>query len=75
MNRISDQEINVHLLNTNEPDLKSYTDKTYIALLLTACNHYNPEAVFVMSNQKLTIDAIHALKECGWKAYGATFDS
>ncbi len=75
MNKISDQEINVHLLNTNDPDLKAFTDKTYIALLLKACDHYNPEAVFVMSNQKLTIDAIHALKECGWKAYGATFDS
>ncbi|WP_417584191.1 hypothetical protein [Nitrincola sp.] len=75
MNKISDQEINVHILNTKDPDLKSFTDKTYIALLLQACEHYNPEAVFVMSNQKFTIDAMHALKESGMKAYGATFDS
>lgn len=75
MDKISDQEINIHILNTSDPDLRDFTDKTYTALLLKACDHYNPEAVFVMSNQKFTIDVMHALKESGIKAYGATFDS
>ncbi|KGK41946.1 hypothetical protein LH51_10815 [Nitrincola sp. A-D6] len=75
MDKISNQDINIHLLNTHDPDLQNFTDKAYIALLLKACDHYNPEAAFVMSNQKFTIDAMHALKESGVKAYGATFDS
>ena len=74
-NKIADQDIHIHILNTDDEDLKSYNNATYTALVLDACHHYNPEAVFVMSNQKFTINMMHSLQENKFKAYGANFDS
>lgn len=75
LDKIAGRDINIHMLNTNDPDLRAIGDRHYTALILQACAHYRPQAVFVMSNQKFTIDVMHALRENGIKAYGATFDS
>lgn len=73
--KIAPKNIYLHILNTDDEDLKSFTNATYTTLALDACKHYNPEAVFVMSNQKFTIDMMHSLEENNYKSYGANFDS
>ncbi len=75
VNKIADQDIHLHILNTDDEDLKHYTNRRYISLIQKACEHYRPEAVFVMSNQPFTIDVMHALRQRSEKVYGATFDS
>ncbi|XOB62223.1 hypothetical protein ACMC56_00085 [Campylobacterota bacterium DY0563] len=72
---ISNQEIGLHILDTTSDELKGFKTDNYINLALKAVKHYNPEAVFVMSNQKFTIDMTYALKKIGIKTYGANFDS
>ncbi len=72
---IANKSIRLHVLNTHDPDLIALNDQHYTALALKACAHYQPQAVFVMSNQPFTIDLMHALSMEGYKAYGATFDS
>lgn len=73
--KIENQDIGLHILDTTDEDLKRFTNKNYVALAMKAYKHYNPEAVFIMSNQNLTIDMIHAFNEKGVRTYGATFDS
>lgn len=73
--KISQQDIYFHILDTDEEDLKSFNTKTYTSLILKAYNHYKPESIFVMSNQKFTINVMHSLRENRIKAYGANFDS
>ena len=74
-NKIKNQEINLHILDTTEKDLNKFKNRHYMALALEAYTHYKPEAVFVMSNQKFTIDLVSGFRENNIKAYGATFDS
>eukprot|EP01029_Cantina_marsupialis_P002118 TRINITY_DN11934_c0_g1_i1.p1 TRINITY_DN11934_c0_g1~~TRINITY_DN11934_c0_g1_i1.p1 ORF type:complete len:295 (+),score=15.17 TRINITY_DN11934_c0_g1_i1:1-885(+) len=74
-NKIKDQEIGLHILDTTTKELKGLKTDYYINLTLKACRHYKPEAVFVMSNQNFTVDMIYALKKQNIKAYGANFDS
>lgn len=75
LNKISDQEIGIHILDTTQDDLKNLTNENYAALALSAYEHYKPEAVFIMSNQNFTIDLVYMFKENDIKVYGATFDS
>lgn len=75
LNKIKDHEIGIHILDTNEKEFKNFKNENYMSLVLEAYYHYKPEVVFVMSNQKFTIDIISGLKENKIKAYGATFDS
>jgi len=72
---IEDKDIRFHIIDTKEQEFKKFTNKHYVSLALKAHKHYNPEAVFIMSNQSLTIDMIHAFNEKGVRTYGATFDS
>jgi hypothetical protein len=75
MDKIADKEIGIHILDTTDKDLEEYTNDTYINLIMQAHDHYNPEAVFVMSNQEFTVDVMNALSTNGIKTYGATYDS
>lgn len=73
--KISHKEIGIHIIDTTEKQLKQFKNENYVALALEAHDHYKPEAVFVMSNQNLTIDMLYAFKERKVKTYAATFDS
>ncbi|WP_321313265.1 ferric reductase-like transmembrane domain-containing protein [Halarcobacter sp.] len=72
---ISNHEIGLHILDTTSNELKNFKTANYINLALKAVKHYKPEVVFIMSNQKFTIDMTYALKKQGVKTYGANFDS
>lgn len=72
---ISQKEIGLHILDTTEEDLKEYDNANYIDLTLEAYRHYEPEVVFVMSNQNFTVDMMYALEQKNIRSYGATFDS
>lgn len=75
LTKISHKEIGIHIIDTTKEQLKKFKNENYVALALEAYEHYKPEAVFVMSNQKLTIDMLYAFKEKKVRTYGATFDS
>jgi NAD(P)H-flavin reductase len=75
LDTIADHDISIHILDTDDEDLKQFNNAMYAALALEAYHHYKPEAVFVMSNQQFTIDLMHAFDANGIKSYGATFDS
>lgn len=75
IDKTSEKDIHLHIINTDDKDVKDFTNEVYADLVLKACNHYKPESVFVMSNQKFTINMMNALGENNIKSYGANFDS
>lgn len=73
--KISRKDIHLHIINTDDKDVKDFKNEVYAELVLKACKHYKSECVFVMSNQKFTINMMNALRENNIKSYGANFDS